>query len=44
MDVQLGKLPEERKQPMRELVRRWKDTGAKVSVLEESLQLLSAVK
>ncbi|HSB46855.1 MAG TPA: hypothetical protein VLD37_02490 [Candidatus Bilamarchaeum sp.] len=44
MGVLLGRLPEERKQPMRELVGRWKRTGAAVSVLEESLITLSALK
>jgi hypothetical protein len=42
--TQLAAVSEERKQPMRDLVKRWKNTGAGVSVLEESLRVLSADK
>jgi hypothetical protein len=42
--TRISALSEERKQPMRELVKRWKDTGSTVSVLEESLNTLSRDK
>ncbi|MCI0559088.1 MAG: hypothetical protein MN733_11375 [Nitrososphaera sp.] len=42
--TQITALSEERRQPMRELVKRWKGTGSPVSALEESLKLLSRDK
>lgn len=39
-----SKLPEERKQGMLQLVRRWKDTGSATTILEEGLRVLSSDK